>query len=228
MKVSIIVPVYNEVQTIGPVLDEVDLVPLDKEVIVVDGGSIDGTSEILESHPTLIRIVNLPTNSGKGTAIREGIRLAAGEIVVIQDADLELSPARIFGLVSPIIAGDADAVFGSRFLEPSDGVKTSRRLANRFLTQLANVVHGLDLTDMETAHKAFLRSKIDLGQLRARRFEIEIELTVALARAGARIIEVPNPYRPRTKLEGKKIRFRDGLIAVWTVLRLRAAPRRSG
>ena len=219
--ISIIVPTYNEAQTIGPVLDEVDAIPLEKEVIVVDGGSVDGTTEILQEHPTPLQLVHLPHHSGKGTAIRRGIELARGDIVVIQDADLELSPSRIVGLVAPIVAGDADAVYGSRFLEPSEGVKVTRALANRFITWFANRVHGLELTDWETAHKAFRRSLIDVGRLRAPRFEIEIELTVALARAGARIVEVPNPYRPRTKLEGKKIRFHDGLIALLTIVRVR-------
>jgi glycosyltransferase involved in cell wall biosynthesis len=228
MKVSIIVAVYNEATTIGPVLDEVDRVPLDKEVIVVDDGSLDATPQILDDHPTPIRIVHLPTNSGKGAAIRRGIELSVGEIIVIQDADLELSPARIVHLVAPIEAGEADAVFGSRFLESGERVAWTRRGANQLLTGLTNRVHGLHLTDMETAHKAFRRDLVDVSRLRATRFEIEIELTVALARAGARILEIPNPYRPRTKLEGKKIRSRDGLIAIATILRLRFGRRTAG
>lgn len=217
--ISIVVPVYNEESTIGPVLDELAAVPLEKEIIVVDDASVDNTLAILHNHPTQPTVELLPANGGKGTAVRRGIELATGDIIVIQDADLELSPSRIEALVAPISSGSADAVFGSRFLDAPERVAWTRRGANALLTRLTNFVYGTELTDMETAHKAFRRSFVTGIPLIARRFEIEVELTAKLARSGARIIEIANPYQPRTRSEGKKIRWLDGLIALWTIIR---------
>jgi len=161
---------------------------------------------------------HLPVNGGKGAAVRRGIHLATGDVIVIQDADLELSPDVIEELTEPIARGDADAVFGSRFLVPAENVPLTRRLANRFLTGLTNVLYATSLSDMETAHKAVRTDVARDLQLTSRRFEIEVELTAKLARSGARIVEISSPYRPRTKDEGKKIRCRDGVVALWTLL----------
>lgn len=229
MKVSVIVPVYNEESTIGPVLDELDTLPLEKEIIVVDDASNDETQTIVNRHWSSPIIERLPVNGGKGTAVRRGIELASGEIVVIQDADLELSPSRIQALIDPIEQNRADAVFGSRFLNQGSRVPLTRRLANLLLTRVTNLVYGTQLTDMETAHKAFRQTLLDGLPLVSERFEIEVEITAKIARSGARIVEVPTPYSPRTRAEGKKIKWRDGLIALWTILRhARWRPRSDG
>lgn len=217
--ISIIVPVYNEESTIGPVLDELEALPLDKEVIVVDDASVDKTHAIVRAHGSGPIIERLHVNGGKGTAVRRGIELASGDIIVIQDADLELSPASIEALVQPIVDGTADAVFGSRFLAQAGRVPLTRRLANALLTRLTNLVYGTHLTDMETAHKAFRRSLLSDVLLTSERFEIEVELTAKIARSEARIVEVPTPYEPRSRSEGKKIKWRDGLQALWTIVK---------
>lgn len=218
MRVSIVVPVYNEAATIGAVLDQLAAVDLDKEIIVVDDGSTDGTADLIGRHPATLVRERLELNAGKGAALRHGFAVASGDVVVVQDADLELSPAMIHELVRPIGAGEADVVFGSRFLEDPERVSWHRRLANRVLTSLTNRIYGTSLTDMETAHKAMRRSLLGDLELRSQRFEIEVELTAKLARTGARFLEIPSPYSPRRADEGKKIRWRDGwqaLRALW-------------
>jgi glycosyltransferase involved in cell wall biosynthesis len=216
VKVTIVVPVHNEESTIGLVLDVIDTLDLDdleKEVIVVDDGSTDLTMEILAARNG-VRVERLPKNQGKGMALRRGFELATGEIVVVQDADLELSPANIINLVGPIRRGEADVVFGSRFAVEASHVKLNRRLANWFLTFLTNRMFGTRLTDMETAHKAFKTEYLKKFELESDSFDIEVELTAKLARSGARFMEIPSIYTPRTVDEGKKIRFSDGLHAV--------------
>lgn len=221
MKVSIVVPVHNEVATLEQVLDEIEKVRLHKEVIVVDDASTDQSGAIIESHPGVHVAARLHVNQGKGMAIRVGMEHARGEVIVIQDADLELSPSIIEGLVAPLARGDADAVFGSRFIDGRGDVALSRWLANRFLTGLVNRLYGLRLTDMETAHKAFRTVMVPSLDLGSSRYEIEVELTAKLARLGARIVEIPSPYSPRTKDEGKGIGWVDGVRAVTAILRYR-------
>lgn len=219
--ISIVIAAYNEEDTIGAVLDAVAELDLDKEVIVVDDGSTDRTAEIV-AHRTndRLHLISKP-NGGKGTALATGFAAATGDIVVIQDADVELSPARIPDLAAPIQDGRADVVYGSRFLEPVPGLGFERRLANWFLTKLTNLSFHTKLTDMETAHKAISREYMDRFTLEATRFDVEVELTAKLARLGARIIEIPSPYKPRTVAEGKKIGFGDGIHAVQAILRWR-------
>lgn len=219
--ISIVIAAYNEEDTIGAVLDAVAELDLDKEVIVVDDGSTDRTAEIVAARTDdRLRLISKP-NGGKGTALATGFAAATGEIVVIQDADVELSPARIPALAAPIQEGRADVVYGSRFLEPVPGLGFERRLANWFLTKLTNISFHTKLTDMETAHKAISREYMDRFTLEATRFDVEVELTAKLARLGARIIEIPSPYKPRTVAEGKKIGFGDGIHAVQAILRWR-------
>jgi glycosyltransferase involved in cell wall biosynthesis len=225
---SIIVPVYNEETTVRAVIERllaIDL-PLAREILVINDGSTDGTRGVLDALPGAghgLRIVHAPVNGGKGRAIRTGFEQARGTIVAIQDADLELDPAELAVLVQPILAGESDVVYGSRFLHGSQGAPWLSVAANRFLTALTNVLFGSRLTDMETCYKV-MRSGIarDL-ELEANRFDIEPEITGKLLRAGHRIVERPVRFEPRSRAQGKKIGWRDGLkaIAVLTRLRLR-------
>lgn len=224
MKVSIIVPVFNEEATVGQVLDRLAQLGFEREVIVVDDGSTDRTPAILNGHDSELIIEQLPLNRGKGAAVRRGIELATGDVVVIQDADLEMSPSTIASLVDPIQRGEADAVYGSRFLAMPERVAWTRRLANRVLTMTMNLVHGVRLTDMETAHKAMRMDLVRPMVLVSEGFEIEVEITAKLAAARARLIEVPSPYRPRTPDEGKKISWVDGIKALAAIWRWRPRP----
>lgn len=217
MKISVVVPVFNEEATIGLVLDHLSALDAEKEVVVINDGSTDATATVVRGHGSDLVIDHLPSNAGKGTAIRRGIELATGDILVIQDADLELSPGVIVQLAAPIIAGEADAVYGSRFLTGGEDVPLTRRVANWLLTSLTNLLYGTRLSDMETAHKAMRLDMVRSLSLESERFEIEVELTAKLARSGARIREISSPYRPRTKDEGKKIRWTDGVLALKTL-----------
>ncbi|MDA1195662.1 MAG: glycosyltransferase family 2 protein [Planctomycetota bacterium] len=218
---SVVVPVFNEAGTIDALLARVLESAVVHEVIVVDDGSSDGTRERLAAfaHPR-VRVELHPKNRGKGAAVRTGIALATGAVVVIQDADLEYDPAEYPVLLAPILAGDADAVFGSRFLAGSSRVLYYKhRMGNGFLTFLSNLATDLNLTDMETCYKAVRREWIQALDLTQERFGIEPELTAKLARAGARVYEVPVSYRGRTYEEGKKIGWRDGVQAIWCIWR---------
>lgn len=220
-EISVVVAAYNEEDTIGAVLDALGELDLDMEVIVVDDGSTDRTGEIIEGRTgPRLTLISKP-NGGKGTALRAGFDAATGSIIVIQDADVELSPARIPDLIAPILEDRADVVYGSRFLEPVPGLGWERRLANWFLTKLSNISFHTKLTDMETAHKAIRGTYVEQFSLEATRFDVEVELTAKLSRLGARIIEIPSPYTPRTVAEGKKIGFGDGIHAVQAILRWR-------
>lgn len=232
-RLSIVVPVYNEAQTIAQVLnrvDEIDIGNIEKEVIVVDDGSTDGSAEIIErrmAEGAADRIAHLSIiNLGKGAAIRFGFKYATGDIVMIQDADLELDPAEAGRLIAPILEGRADVVYGSRFLKGSPGIPLRTRLANRALTWLTNVLFGARLTDMETAYKVFRREVLQKISLRCVGFDIEPEITARVLRAGYGILEVPVAYNPRRRDEGKKISWTDGIDAVYTLVRCRLVPQR--
>jgi glycosyltransferase involved in cell wall biosynthesis len=192
------------------------------EVIVVDDGSSDGTRDLLPKlEGTLIdKLVMHERNAGKGAALRTGFRHATGDVVVVQDADLEYDPRELPMLLKPILSGRADAVYGSRFLGgPHRVLFFWHYLGNRFLTTLSNMLTDLNLSDMETCYKMFRREALAGVELRSDRFGIEPELTARMARRGARIYEVPISYRGRTYAEGKKIGWRDGLAAIWAILR---------
>lgn len=221
-KISVIVPVFNEAATLTSLLHAVRAQPLDMELIVIDDGSTDGSREqLLElSEAGVIDRLRLqPTNLGKGQAVRDGIRLACGDVVVIQDADGEYDPADLLRLLEPITSGNADAVFGSRFLRgPFHGLLPNR-LANMALTRLSNLLTRLELSDMETGSKAIRRDLVCTLPLTARRFGIEPELTGRLAQAGARIVEVPVRYQGRSHADGKKVGWLDGVAALWFIAR---------
>ena len=224
---SIVVPVYNEEKTVGAVIRTllaIDL-PVAREVLVVNDGSTDGTRAVLDSLPETgdrLRIVHAPANGGKGTAIRIGFEHARGTIVAIQDADLELNPAELASLVVPIMRGDTPVVYGSRFLRgvPA-GVPWASIAANRFLTALTNVLYGSRLTDMETCYKVMRTELARALKLEANRFDIEPEITAKLLRAGHRIVELPVRFEPRSRAQGKKIGWRDGVSAIGVLFKQR-------
>ena len=211
MKLTVLIPVYNEESSVAELIDHVRAVPIDKEVIVVDDNSSDNTLEVVRSIPGL-RVFTHQTNRGKGAGIRTGLAHSSGDVVVIQDADLEYDPAEYPRLLAPFADPRVDAVYGSRFRGNGSFLLHSR-IANYFLTFMTNAAFGGRLTDMETCYKAIRRPLFQDLDLTANRFEIEPEITTKLLRRRARIVEVPISYRART--EGKKIGPRDGLMACW-------------
>ncbi len=223
-EISVVIPCYNESSTIEELLDAVRASEIpDKEILVVDDGSTDGTREklrSLEGQPGL-RVIFHERNQGKGAALRTGFQAATGDVVIVQDADLEYDPKEYPKLLAPIRAGKADVVYGSRFA----GGGAHRVLyfwhyaANKLLTLFSNMFTNLNLTDMETCYKAFRREVIQKIDLREERFGFEPEVTAKVARMGCRIYEVGISYSGRTYAEGKKIGWRDGLRAVWCIVR---------
>jgi glycosyltransferase involved in cell wall biosynthesis len=220
---SVIVPCYNERSTVRELLARVLAVPLSKEIIVVDDKSTDGTADIVEAltrTEPIIRFYRQEPNQGKGAAVRRGIAEARGEIVIIQDADLEYDPRDYLKIVQPIIDGDADVVFGSRFEgHPRRVMMYWHTVGNRLLTWLSNVTTNLNLTDMETCYKAFRREIIQSIRINSQRFGFEPEITAKLAQRGYRIYEVPISYHGRDYWEGKKINWKDGVSAIWTIFK---------
>ncbi len=220
---SIIVPVYNEVRTVRMVIDRlvsIDL-PIEREILIVDDASTDGTRDVLRGivgEGLAVRVLEREHNGGKGSAIRHGLQHARGSIVAIQDADLELDPAQLAELVGPIVAGDTDVVYGSRFLRASPGVPWITVAANRVLTGVTNVLFGSSLTDMETCYKVIRTDVARALDLRAKRFDIEPEITARLLRKGHRIRELPVRFDARTRAQGKKIGWRDGVRALQVLL----------
>ena len=227
MKLSIIIPVYNEARTVGAVIDKVrtlDLGPgVEKEIIVVNDGSSDGTREALGPYEKVpgVRVHHSPVNLGKGSSVRIGFSFAGGDIITIQDADLELDPAEYKELVKPILDGSADVVYGSRFVGKGRQGKLTFWIANKALAGLTNALYGSKLTDIETCYKVLRADVIPQLKLKASRFEIEPELTAQLLKRGFRIRELPIGYAPRTHDEGKKINWRDGFGAVWMLVNQR-------
>jgi len=226
MKLSIIIPAYNEGATIREVLARVESVayPIEHEVLVVDDASTDGTAGVLAAPgvagPALRVLVN-PENVGKGSSVRRGLEHAAGDIVIVQDADLELDPGDIPALVRPIVEGRADAVYGSRFLARSWPEKMAfpNWAANRILTTLANALYGARLSDVSCGYKVVRTDLLKSLGLDCRRFEFCFEVTAKLRRRGVRILEAPISFAARTRKEGKKIGTADFFKAVWTLVK---------
>jgi glycosyltransferase involved in cell wall biosynthesis len=226
MRVSIVIPVYNEANTILTLLDRVMAVDLpDKEIIVVDDGSGDGTREKLkilsESANPSLKLVYHEKNKGKGAALRSGFAAAEGDIIIIQDADLEYNPSEYPKLLAPIIEGNADVVYGSRFKGegPHRVLFFWHYVGNKFLTLLSNMVTDLNLTDMETCYKVFKKEILSKFQLRENRFGFEPEFTAKVAKHDLIIYEVGISYAGRTYKEGKKIGWKDGFRAIWCLIK---------
>jgi glycosyltransferase involved in cell wall biosynthesis len=222
-RLSIIVPVYNEARTVGAVLDRLTTIelPVPREILVVDDGSTDGTGDVLSraaADGAAVTVIRAERNGGKGSAIRRGLERATGTIIAIQDADLELDPQQLGALVAPIVAGTTDVVYGSRFLDGRSTAPTVSRAANRLLTAATNLLYGASLTDMETCYK-IMRTDVarSLG-LTASRFDIEPQITARLLRRGIVIHELPVRFDARTRAQGKKINWRDGVRALQVLI----------
>jgi len=222
---SVVIPVYNERNFVAELVSRVLAEDYDMEVLLIDDGSTDGSREIIaglaEQHPQ-VHVQLHEANQGKGAALRTGFRSARGDFILIQDADLEYDPRDYGKLLEPLLDGRADVVFGSRFLGgPHRVLNYHHYLANRFLTMLSNILTGLNLTDMETCYKAFRREVIDDMRLRQNRFGFEPEFTARVAAQRCRVYEVPISYSGRDYTEGKKITWKDGVAALWTIMRSR-------
>jgi glycosyltransferase involved in cell wall biosynthesis len=224
VKLSVVIPVYNEKATVREILERVRAVNLPKEIIIVDDFSTDGTREILQGLGSAddLKVVLQARNMGKGAALRAGFEAVTGDIVVIQDADLEYDPAEYPDLVQPILADKADVVYGSRFLSGPHRVHLFwHYLGNKVLTTLSNMMTDLNLTDMETCYKVFRASLLKEIKLREDRFGFEPEFTAKIAKARCRVYEVPISYSGRDYLEGKKIGWKDGVAAIYFILKYR-------
>ena len=222
MKISIIIPVYNESKTIHKILERVEALDLDKEIIIVNDSSTDGTAEALKKYErSPYRIAHHAVNQGKGAALRTGFQLATGDVVVVQDADLEYHPREIPKLLQPIIEGEADVVFGSRFIGggPHRVHYFWHYVGNTLLTLMSNMFTNLNLTDMETCYKMFRRDVLQQVRIEENRFGFEPEITAKIAKLGCRIYEVPISYYGRSYAEGKKITWRDGFSALYCIVK---------
>ncbi len=223
MKLSVVIPVYNEIETIKEILKRVQSVPQDKEIIVVDDRSTDGTTEWLRQiSDDNITVLFHPVNRGKGAALRTGFERVTGDVVIIQDADLEYDPAEYGRLIEPIQDGRADVVYGSRFTGgPQRVLFFWHYVGNKFLTLLSNMLTNLNLSDMETCYKVFRAHLLERITIKSNRFGFEPEITAKFAGLKCRIYEVPISYSGRNYEEGKKITWRDGFAALFHIIRFR-------
>ena len=229
MKVTILIPVYNESLTLPLVLQRVIAAPLpegcQKEIVIVDDGSTDGTTQLLEQLKSSQLVIHYSiVNFGKGAAIRQGLARATGDMIIIQDGDLEYDPRDYIKVLEPLVHGNAKVVYGSRFRGGVRGMKWTNWTANKILTWTSNILFNARITDEATAYKAFRREVVQNMRLRCVRFEFCPEFTAKVRRLGFEIAEVPISYNPRGVLEGKKIHWRDGVEAFWTLLKYRVAP----
>jgi len=224
MKLTVLIPIFNEVQTLREILKRVQATQLADEILLVDDGSVDGTREILEEldGQDPFRVIFHDKNQGKGAAVRTGIQNARGDIILIQDADLEYDPRDYPKLLKPLDEGLADVVYGSRFLGASRRVAMFwHMIANKLLTLMTNILYNTILTDMETGYKVFRREVIADIPLNARGFDFEPEFTAKILKRGVRIFEVPITFNPRDYVDGKKVGIKDAFVAVWTLLKYR-------
>lgn len=224
MKLSVIIPVYNEVENIGEILKRVKATKRAAEIIVVDDGSQDGTRDLLKKMDGKgrVRVILHEKNQGKGAAVRTGLDAAAGEILLIQDADLEYDPRDYPTLLQPLEEGLADVVYGSRFLGgPRRATMFWHMIANKMLTFMTNILYDTILSDMETGYKVFRREVVDGMKLRSKRFDFEPEFTAKALKRKYHIYEVPISFNPRDYSQGKKIKLKDAFEAVWTLLKYR-------
>jgi len=220
---SVIMPVYNEQETLTEILTRVRAVDLEKEIVVVDDGSTDGTRDILKEEEKKgdLKILYHEVNKGKGAAVRTGLEHASGDFIIIQDADLEYDPREYPKLLKPILEGEAEVVYGSRSLVFKETMFLLQALGNKIVTLATNLLYGIALSDMETCYKVFRAEVIKSIPLRSRRFEFEPEITAKLLKRGYRIHEVPISYQGREYHEGKKLTWRDGITALWTLVKYR-------
>jgi glycosyltransferase involved in cell wall biosynthesis len=230
MKISIVIPVYNEFQCLPQVLQRVTGAPLPpgctKEIVIIDDGSTDGTTELVDQYQDrdLVLVHHSIVNFGKGAAIRVGLAKATGQIILIQDGDLEYDTADYPKILEPLVSGQATVVYGSRFRSNPRGMKWANWLANKVLTRTANLLFGAGITDEATAYKAFRADVLRSIRLQCLRFEFCPEVTAKVLRMGHTIHEVPISYNARGIAEGKKIRWQDGVQALWTLIKYRLVP----
>lgn len=217
---SVIMPVYNEKDNVLNVIREIKKVPINKEIIVVDDGSTDGTMEIVKDlHDSEVRVYHHPINIGKGAAIRLGLFYARGDIIIIQDADLEYNPQDYLRLVEPIISGEAQVVYGKREFELSKRKYRRYYWGGQLVTHIANFLYGINISDEPTCYKVFKREVLKGVKLHCIGFEFCPEVTAKIAKKGIEIFEVPISYQPRSRKEGKKIRWFDGLKAIYVLFK---------
>jgi glycosyltransferase involved in cell wall biosynthesis len=222
VKLSVIMPVYNERATLMEIITRVERLPLEKELIIVDDGSTDGSTDILRGlPPERAKVILQEANRGKGAAIRAALPQVTGDVVVIQDADLEYDPNDLLKLLKPIVEGKAEVVYGSRFTGERKNMFFWHWVGNRFLTLVTNILFDTTLSDMETCYKMFKAGIVKDISLRSRKFEFEVEITAKVLKRRYRIYEVPISYAGREFHEGKKITWRDGITALWNLFKYR-------
>ncbi|HET6962047.1 MAG TPA: glycosyltransferase family 2 protein [Terriglobia bacterium] len=221
-KLSVVIPVYNEKNSLLEIIRRVQAVPIEKEIILVDDFSTDGTRDLLRDVERRgFKVLYHEKNQGKGAALRTGFQRATGEFVIVQDADLEYDPNDYSKLLQPILDGRADVVYGSRFSGQRKNMTSLHTLGNLFLTGVTNLFYRTSITDMETCYKLFRRETIQGIRIECNRFNFEPEVTAKLLKRGLHIVEVPISYSGRSTSEGKKITWRDGFSAVWTLIKYR-------